>query len=184
MTRRIVILVGSIRKDSINLRLARALVKLAPPDLEFDFARLDDLPLFNQDHDRDPPPEVRRVQAQIRSADGLLFVSPEHNRSLPTVLKNVIDWLSRPYGKSLWAGKPAAIAGASIGTIATAVVQAHLRSMLSYLDVATLGQPEVLIRFTDGLITEDGEITNPDTKKFLQAFMDKYVNWLGRISAS
>src|SRR5262249_3459800 len=135
MARKIVVFVGSIRQTSINVKLARALAKLAPGDFHLEFARLDDLPLFNQDQERDPPPEIRRVQAQVSSADGLLFVTPEHNRSIPAVLKNVIDWLSRPYGKSLWAGKPAAIAGASVGTIATAVAQAHLRAMLGYLDV-------------------------------------------------
>lgn len=184
MALKVVVLVGSIRANSINQRLARALVRLAPQDLHFEFARLDDLPLFNQDHDQDPPPEVKRVQAQIASADGLLFVTPEHNRSLPAVLKNVIDWVSRPYGRSLWAGKPAAIAGASVGTIATAVAQAHLRAMLSYLDVPTLGQPEVQIRFTDDLITAAGDVTNPDTVKFLQAFLERYVSWIGRISSS
>jgi chromate reductase len=182
MHRDVVVLVGSIRKDSINLKLAKALIKLAPQELRFNFAQLDDLPLFNQDHDQNPPPEVERVKAQVKLADGMLFVTPEHNRSLPTALKNVIDWVSRPYGKSLLPGKPAAIAGASVGAISTAVAQAHLRSILGYLDVPALGQPEVHIRFTDGLIDDDGNVTNGDTRKFLQTFIDKYVDWLGKFA--
>jgi chromate reductase, NAD(P)H dehydrogenase (quinone) len=182
MAGNIVVFVGSIRKQSINLKLAKALIKLAPQELHFEFAKLDDLPLFNQDHDQNPPPEVERVKAQVKSAVGILFVTPEHNRSLPTALKNVIDWVSRPYGKSLWPGKPAAIAGASVGTIGTAVAQAHLRSMLGYLDVPTMGQPELYIRFTDGLITEGGDVTNESTRKFLQTFMDTYAKWLGKFA--
>jgi chromate reductase, NAD(P)H dehydrogenase (quinone) len=182
MARNIIVLVGSIRKDSINVKLARALVKLAPQGFDFGFAKLDDLPLFNQDHDQNPAPEVERVKAQVKSANGLLFITPEHNRSIPTALKNVIDWVSRPYGKSLWPGKPAAIAGASVGTISTAVAQAHLRSMLGYLDVPTMGQPELYIRFTDGLITEGGDVTNESTRKFLQTFMETYVKWLGKFA--
>jgi chromate reductase, NAD(P)H dehydrogenase (quinone) len=183
MTPDILVLVGSIRKASINLKLAKALVGLAPQELRFDFARLDDLPLFNQDLEQNLPPEVIRVRAQIEAARGLLFVTPEHNRSIPAALKSVIDWASRPYGKSLWSGKPAAIAGASVGTIATAVAQAHLRSMLSYLDVPTLGQPEICLHFTDGLITEDGEITNEGTRRFLRTYMGKYADWVVRLAA-
>lgn len=164
------------------MKLARALVKLAPQGFDFGFAKIDDLPLFNQDHDQNPAPEVERVKAQIKSAYGLLFITPEHNRSIPTALKNVIDWVSRPYGKSLWPGKPAAIAGASVGTISTAVAQAHLRSMLGYLDVPTMGQPELYIQFTDGLITEGGDVTNESTRKFLQTFMETYAKWLGKFA--
>jgi chromate reductase len=178
----ILVLVGSIRKASINLKLAKALVRLAPQELRFDFAKLDDLPPFNQDLEQNLPPEVIRVRAQIEAARGLLFVTPEHNRSIPTALKNIIDWASRPCGKSLWPRKPAAIAGASVGTIGTAVAQAHLRSMLGYLDVPTLGQPEVYLHFTDGLITEVGEIANEGTTKFLQTFMGKYADWVVRLA--
>jgi NAD(P)H-dependent FMN reductase len=140
------------------------------------------LPLFNQDQERNLSPEVTRVRAQIEAARGLLFVTPEHNRSIPTALKNVIDWASRPYGKSLWPGKPAAIAGTSVGAIGTAVAQAHLRSILGYLDIPTLGQPEVYLRFTDDLIAEDGQITNESTRKFLQAYMDRYADWVVRLA--
>ena len=109
-------------------------------------------------------------------------MTPEHNRSLPTALKNVLDWVSRPYGKNLWAGKPAGIAGASIGAIGTAVAQAHLRSVLGYLDVPTLGQPEVYIHFSQGLVDEDGNITNESTKSFLQNFVKCYAEWISKYS--
>lgn len=167
MALKVAVVVGSIRKNSINRKLAKALVKLAPSDLEFDFLDLGDLPVFNQDHDQNPPAPVERVKAQVASAGALLFVTPEHNRSLPTALKNALDWASRPYGSNLWAGKPAAIAGASPGAIGTAVAQAHLRSVLGYLDVPTLGQPEMYIHFTQGLIDDEGTVTNDGTRKFL-----------------
>ena len=182
MARKVAIIVGSIRKDSINLKLAKALVKLAPSDFDCDFVRIDDLPLYNQDLDQSPPESVSRAKLQVTAANALLFVTPEHNRSLPTALKNVLDWVSRPYGKNLWAGKPAGIAGASIGAIGTAVAQAHLRSVLGYLDVPTLGQPEVYIHFSQGLVDEDGNITNESTKSFLQNFVKCYAEWISKYS--
>ena len=182
MARTIAIIVGSIRKDSINLKLAKALAKLAPADFECEFVRIADLPVYNQDLDQSPPEAVPRVKSQIASANALLFVTPEHNRSLPTALKNILDWVSRPYGKNLWAGKPDGIGGASIGAIGTAVAQAHLRSVLGYLDVPTLGQPEAYIHFTQGLIDQDGNVSNDATKKFLQTFMDRYVTWVSKWS--
>ena len=125
--RRIGVVVGSIRKESINRKLAKALVNLAPKDLQCEMLRIDDLPVFNQDHDQNPPEPVVRLKGQIAAADGILFVTPEYNRSLPTALKNALDWASRPYGQNAWAGKPAGIAGASIGSIGTAPAQLHLR---------------------------------------------------------
>jgi chromate reductase, NAD(P)H dehydrogenase (quinone) len=178
MARRIAVVVGSIRKDSINRKLAKALIKLAPKDLECELVRIDDLPVFNQDHDQNPPEQVARVKAQIAAADALLFVTPEHNRSLPAALKNVLDWVSRPYGKNLWAGKPAGIVGASLGAVGTAVAQGHLRGVLGYLDVPTLGQPEVYIQFTKDLIDDDGNVNSDETRKFLQAFIDRYAAWI------
>jgi len=177
---KIAVVVGSIRKDSINRKLAKALVKLMPSDLEGAFVRIDDLPVFSQDHDQNPPEPVKRVKAEVTSAQGLLFVTPEHNRSLPTALKNVLDWVSRPYGQNLWSGKPGAIAGASVGAVGTAVAQAHLRSVLGYLNVATLGQPEVYIQFTQGLIDDEGNISNDGTRKLLQGFVDRYAAWIAK----
>jgi NAD(P)H-dependent FMN reductase len=181
VARNVAVVVGSIRKDSINRKLAKALVKLAPKDLQCELVRIDDLPVFNQDHDQNPPEPVVRVKMQIAAANAFLFVTPEHNRSLPTALKNVLDWVSRPYGKNLWAGKPAGIVGASVGTVGTAVAQAHLRSVLGYLDVPTLGQPEVYIHFTQGLIDDEGNISNDGTRKFLQSFVDRYVAWIAKM---
>ena len=178
MARKIAVVVGSIRKESINRKLAKALIKLAPKDLECELVRIDDLPVFNQDHDQDPPQQVARVKAQIVAANAILFVTPEHNRSLPTALKNVLDWVSRPYGKNLWAGKPAGVAGASVGT---AVAQAHLRAVLGYLDVPTLGQPEVYVQFTKDLIDDDGNVSNDGTRKFLQSFVDRYAAWIAKL---
>ena len=125
-------------------------------------------------------PPTQSYKATIGAANALLFVTPEHNRSLPTALKNVLDWVSRPYGKNLWAGKPAGLVGASIGVIGTAVVQAHLRSVLGYLDVPTLGQPEVYIHFTKDLIDEGGNVSNDGTRKFLQTFVDRYAAWIAK----
>ena len=181
MARKIAVVVGSIRKESINRKLAKALIKLAPKDLECELVRIDDLPVFNQDHDQDPPQQVARVKAQIIAADAILFVTPEHNRSLPTALKNVLDWVSRPYGKNLWAGKPAGVAGASVGAVGTAVAQAHLRAVLGYLDVPTLGQPEVYVQFTKDLIDDDGNVSNDGTRKFLQSFVDRYAAWIAKL---
>jgi chromate reductase len=180
VARKIAVVVGSIRKDSVNRKLARALIKLAPTDFDCELVRIDDLPVFNQDHDQNPPEQVARAKAQIAAANAFLFVTPEHNRSLPTALKNVLDWASRPYGKNLWAGKPAGIVGASVGVVGTAVAQAHLRAVLGYLDVPTLGQPEVYIHFTKDLIDDDGNVGNDGTRKFLQAFVDRYAAWVAK----
>jgi chromate reductase len=125
---------------------------------------------------------VLRVKAQIAAANAFLFVTPERNRSLPTALKNVLDWVSRPYGKNLWAGKPAGMAGASVGVIGTAVAQAHLRGVLGYLDVPTLGQPEVYIHFTKDLIDDGGNVSNDEKRKFLQTFVDRYAGWIAKIA--
>jgi len=178
MPHKIAVVVGSIRKDSINRKLASAIIKLLPQDFACELVQIDDLPVFNQDHDQDPPAPVKRLKAQITAADGLLFVTPEHNRSLPTALKNVLDWVSRPYGHNLWAGKPGAIVGASPGAVGTAVAQSQLRSILSYLDVRTLGQPEVYIQFTPNLIDEQGNISNDGTRNFLADFCKRYAAWI------
>ena len=177
---RIGVFVGSLRKDSYNRRLALAVENLARGGLTFEHVRIDDLPLYNQDFDADYPPACRRLKRATEACDGLLFVTPEYNRSVPGVLKNAIDIASRPYGSSAFAGKPAAVCGTSIGSIGTAIAQQHLRNMLAYLDVPTLGQPEVFIHFTDELIGPDGKINNPGTERFLQGFVDRFVDWVMR----
>ncbi|MBN9339015.1 MAG: NAD(P)H-dependent oxidoreductase, partial [Comamonadaceae bacterium] len=144
-TYRIAVVVGSLRKDSFNRQLATALARLAPQDFAFQQVRIDDLPLYNQDDDGAPAEAVRRFKAEIAGAQGVLFVTPEYNRSIPGVLKNALDQGSRPYGQSAWAGKPAGVIGTSIGAIGTALAQQHLRNVLAYLDMPTLGQPEAFV---------------------------------------
>ena len=180
-TYRIAVVVGSLRKDSFNRKLATALARLAPADFAFQQVRIDDLPLYNQDDDGAPAEAVRRFKAEIAGAQGVLFVTPEYNRSIPGVLKNALDQGSRPYGQSAWAGKPAGVIGTSIGAIGTALAQQHLRNVLAYLDMPTLGQPEAFVHAKDGLFNADGSIGDA-SKAFLQAWMDRYVAWVKRHS--
>ena len=180
---RIAVVVGSLRHDSINRKLARALVKLAPSDLSFEFLKIDDLPLYNQDDDANQAASVKRLKGEIMAASGVLFVTPEYNRSIPGVLKNAIDNASRPYGQNAWAGKPAGVLGASIGAIGSALAQQHLRNVLAYLDVPTLGQPEAFIQVKNGFFDEAGNIANADTRKFLQAWMNRYIAWVKKHAA-
>lgn len=175
---RIAVVVGSLRRDSINRKLAGALVKLAPSDFSFEFLKIDDLPLYNQDDDANQAASVKRLKGEITAAKGLLFVTPEYNRSIPGVLKNAIDNASRPYGQNAWAGKPAGVLGASIGQIGSALAQQHLRNILAYLDVPTLGQPEVFIQVKDGFFDEAGDIVSAGTMKFLREWMNRYVAWV------
>jgi chromate reductase len=174
----IAVVIGSLRRDSFNRQLANAIAKLAPAEFSFKQLEIGDLPLYNQDDDANPAESVKRLKAEIQAAQAVLFVTPEYNRSMPGVLKNAIDHASRPYGQSAWAGKPAGVLGISIGAIGTAIAQQHLRNSLAYLDMPTLGQPEAFIQARDGLFDGTGGIGNPDTKKFLQGWMDRYVAWV------
>src|SRR5687767_490522 len=180
MPKQIGYVVGSLRKESINRKLANALIRLGPPDFNFKELKIGDLPLYNQDDDKAQAPEVQRLKSELRAVDAVMFVTPEYNRSIPGVLKNAIDHASRPYGQSAWAGKPAGILGASIGAVRTAVSQQHLRGVLAYLDMPTLGQPEVFLHVDDKFFTADGGFANERTKKFLQSWMDAYVGWVKR----
>lgn len=173
----IAVIVGSIRKDSFNLKLANALMHLAPADFSLKLIRIDDLPLYNQDLDGNQPAAVNRLKSEIAASQGLIFVTPEYNRSIPGVLKNALDQGSRPYGQSAWAGKPAGVLGVSVGVIGTALAQQHLRNILAYLDVPTLGQPEVFLQAKEGLFDANGHI-GPDSKAFIQGWMDKYAEWV------
>ncbi|MEF8700406.1 MAG: NAD(P)H-dependent oxidoreductase [Candidatus Accumulibacter sp. UW25] len=173
----IAVIVGSLRRDSLNRKLAHAIVKLAPSDFSFRQVEIGDLPLYNQDDDANPADSVKRLKSEIAAAHGLLFVTPEYNRSFPGVLKNAIDHASRPYGQSVWAGKPAGVLGASVGAIGTAMAQQHLRNVLAYLDVPTLGQPEVFIHAKEGFFDEVDNF-GEGSRKFLQNWMDHYVAWV------
>ena len=179
---KIAVLVGSLRKDSFNRKLALAVAKLAPADFSFEYLRIDDLPLYNQDNDANPPESVKRLKSEINAAQGVLFFTPEYNRSIPGVLKNAIDHASRPYGQNVWAGKPAAVIGASVGPIGTSMAQQHLRNILAYLNVPTMSQPEAYIHVKDGLFDGAGNIGNEDSKKFLQGWMDQYVAWVKKLA--
>ncbi|KVH74878.1 NADPH-dependent FMN reductase [Burkholderia ubonensis] len=178
MAHRIAVIVGSLRRGSWNRALARAVVSLAPGDLAFEFVEIGELPLYSQDYDADFPEVAKRFKQAIEAADGLLFVTPEYNRSIPGVLKNAIDWGSRPWGANSWAGKPGAVLGTSPGATGTALSQQHLRNVLAYLDVATLGQPEMFIKHDPTRIDDEGRIVSDDTRKFLQGFVDRYAAWV------
>src|SRR5690606_9692527 len=170
-TFRIGVVVGSLRAGSYNKMLADAITRLAPAHFSFQRLRIDDLPLYDQDDDANPAEPVKRLKAGIAASDGLLFVTPEYNRSIPGVLKNAIDHASRPYGQNAWAGKPAGVIGASVGAPGTSMAQQHLRNILAYLDVPTLGQPEVFLHVKDGFFDESGAIASEGTRKFLQGWM-------------
>ena len=180
MARQIGYVVGSLRKESINRKLANALIRLGPADFNFKELRIGDLPLYNQDDDKAQAPEVQRLKSELRAVDAVIFVTPEYNRSVPGVLKNALDHASRPYGQNAWAGKPAGIIGASIGQISSAVAQLHLRTILAYLDMPALAQPEAYLHIKDGFFDEAGGIANADTRKFLHGWMDKYATWVKR----
>ena len=174
----IAVLTGSLRQDSYNRRLIVALERLAPDGVRFAHSQLGDIPPYNQDDDRTQSDPVKRLKAEIGAADGVLFATPEYNRSVPGVLKNAIDHASRPYGKSAWSGKPAGIIGVSIGAIGTAAAQQHLRTILAYLDMPTLGQPEAFIQWKDALIDERGDIAG-DSRAFLQDWLDRFIDFVG-----
>jgi chromate reductase, NAD(P)H dehydrogenase (quinone) len=177
---RIAVVVGSLRRESLNRRLANAIIRLAPPEFSFEQVRLDDLPLYNQDDDGNQAAPVKRLKEEVSAAQGVLFVTPEYNRSIPGVLKNAIDHASRPYGQSAWSGKPAGVIGASGGGPGTSMAQQHLRNILAYLDMPTLGQPEAYIQVKEGFFDGAGNLANDSTRKFLQNWMDRYVAWVKR----
>ena len=173
----IAVVVGSLRQGSFNRRLASAIVKLAPPEFSFKQVQISDLPPYNQDDDANQAESVKRMKAEIMAAQGLMFVTPEYNRSIPGVLKNAIDHASRPFGQSAWTGKPAGVLGVSPGATGTAMAQQHLRNILVSLDMPTLGQPEAFMQVKEGLFDEAGDI-GAGSKKLLQNWMDQYVVWV------
>ncbi|PQV45637.1 NADPH-dependent FMN reductase [Paraburkholderia sp. BL21I4N1] len=183
MAYHIAVVVGSLRRESFNRHLAQAVISLAPSDFTFEFIDIGSLPLYSQDYDADYPEAGKQLKQRIEAADGLLFVTPEYNRSIPGVLKNALDWGSRPWGTNSWGNKPGAVIGTSVGATGAALAQQHLRNVLAYLDVATLGQPEVFIKHDLTVINEKGEIVSDGTRKFLQTFVDRYVAWVKRQTA-
>lgn len=180
---KITVIVGSLRKDSLNRKLAQALAKLAHPKLQFSLVQIDDIPLYNQDLDDNLPAAVVRLKAEIAVSDAVLFVTPEYNRSIPGVLKNIIDWGTRPAGQNVWAGKPMASLGTSPGAIGTAVAQSHLRSIMVSVNAIFFGRPEVYLVYKDGLINNDFKITEEGARKFLQGFLDSFVKNLEKLTS-
>ena len=177
---KIAVFVGSLRRDSFNRRLARAVEKLAPAEFAFRHVPIDGLPLYSQDFDTAYPAPATELKKEVESADGLLFVTPEYNRSIPGVLKNAIDIASRPWGANSFAGKPGAVIGTSMGAMSTALAQQHLRNICVFLDIPMLQQPEAFVRYKEGLIADDGSVTDESVGTFLGDFVDKYLAWVSR----
>lgn len=176
--------VGSLSSTSINRTLSKALISVAPPELEFTEIPIKDLPLYSADYDADFPPAGRALKDAIAASDGILFVSPEYNRSVPGALKNAIDWGSRPWGSNSFARKPTGIIGASPGGIGTAVMQSSMRSVLSFLDAPQLNAPEAYIRFNPDAYAEDGSVKDEGTASLLRHYMEEYSAFVARVLAA
>ena len=179
---RILGIAGSLRRQSYNRSVLKAAIDLVPDGATIETFELDGFPGFNQDDEASPPEKVIEFKRKIREADAILFVTPEYNYSVPGVLKNAIDWASRPYGDSAWDGKPAAIMGASIGAIGTARAQYHLRQIMVFLNMFPVNQPEVMIGNAASRFDEDGNLTDETTKKFISQLLEKLVEWTRDIS--
>lgn len=179
--KRLAIIVGSLRRDSINRKLAKATAALAAKDFTIDWLKLDDVPMYNGDLEADLPASVKRIKDQIKTADAVLLVTPEYNRSIPPVMKNAVDWASRPYGASVWGGKPVAIMGVTPGAIGTAAAQQHLRNVLAAVGAVTLPQPEVFITYKEGMTDDKNEFTDAKTKDFIGKFIRRLAEWLNQV---
>ena len=179
--RNVAVIVGSIRKGSLNRMMAHALIGVAPASLELEIVEIAQLPLFNPDLDSSPPPEWTAFRQRIKAADAVLFVTPEHNRSVPAALKNAIDMASRPYGSNCWDGKPAAIISVSPGAIGGFGANHHLRQSLVFLNMPALQQPEAYVGRAAALFDGDGKLVNPATAEFLEKFMQAFAAWIETI---
>ncbi len=173
--------IGSLAAASIKRTLSKALIRLAPPELEFHEIGIKDLPLYSYDYDANYPPEGKALKDAIAASDAILFVTPEYNRSIPGGLKNAIDWASRPWGQNSFARKPSAVIGASPGSIGRAVAQQNLRSVLSFCNSPQMNSPDAYIQFTPGLITADGEVTVASTEQFLRTFIEEFHLFITRV---
>lgn len=173
--------VGSLAKDSLNRRLSKALVRLAPEELELREIPIGELPLYSYDYDADFPPVAREFKAAIAATDAALFITPEYNRDIPGGLKNAIDWASRPYGENSFARKASAVIGASPGKIGTAVAQQNLRSILSYCNSPQMNAPEAYIQATPGMISADGAINDESLEEFLRSWMEDFSMFIRRV---
>ncbi len=179
---RILGIAGSLRRESYNRATLQAATQLVPEGATIQTFELDGIPGFNQDEEQNPPAKVVELKRRIRESDAILFVTPEYNYSVPGVLKNTIDWASRPYGDSAWNGKPAAIMGASVGSIGTARAQYHLRQMMVFLNMFPINQPEVMIGNAQDRFDAQGNLTDEATKEFIRQLLQNLVEWTRRIS--
>jgi chromate reductase len=178
---RILGIAGSLRRQSYNRALLRAATQIAPEGATIDIFEIDGIPPFSEDDEQDPPAKVVELKRRIREADAVLFVTPEYNYSIPGVLKNAIDWASRPYGDSAWSGKPAAIMGASTGRIGTARAQYHLRQVMVFLNMFPLNQPEVMVGAADERFDTVGNLTDEETREYVYRLLQSLVDWTRRI---
>jgi len=175
------VIVGSNRRDSINRKLAEALVKLGGAAFDANFIQIDDLPMYNQDNEQPVPSAVARFKGEVEGSDALLFVTPEHSRSIPAVLKNAIDWGARPWGKTSWPGKPAAVIGTSGGVISTAVAQQHLKAVLNTQGLNLIGG-EAYVQFKPEMIDADGGVPDETVRGFLKGFVDRFTDFAGKLA--
>ena len=175
--------VGSLATKSINRLLAKALIGVAPPELQMTEISFKELPLYSYDYDSNYPAVATAFKANIAAVDAVLFVTPEYNRSIPGALKNAIDWGSRPYGKNVFTRKPSGVIGTSPGKIGTAIAQQHLRSILAFCNSPLMNSIEAYVQFEDGLISEDGQVSNDSTREFLKNYMAEFHNFIARVSA-
>ena len=179
----VAVLVGSLRRDSLNRKMANALIAMAPQSLKLGIVEIGELPLYNQDHEAAPPAAVTAFKASIAAADALLFVTPEFNRSVPGALKNALDVGSRPYGKSVWSGKPGAVVSVSPGAIGGFGANHALRQSLVFLNVPAMPQPEAYIGGVAAMFDDKGTLTNDSTREFLQKFLTAFALWVERNAA-
>jgi chromate reductase, NAD(P)H dehydrogenase (quinone) len=182
-TRNVAVFVGSLRKESLNRKLANALISMAPQSLKLAIVEIGGLPLFNQDHEADPPQAVRDFKQQVKASDAVLFITPEYNRSVPGALKNAIDIASRPYGQSAWDGKPGAVISLSPGAIGGFGANQHLRQSMVFLNVPMMQQPEAYIGGGGNLFDDKGNITNDSTREFMEKFLQAFSTWIERNAA-
>lgn len=178
---KVAVIVGSLKKESLNRKFALALAKLARPKLDLKIVEISDLPHFSEDLEGQLPAAVVRFKSEIEAADAVLFVTPEYLRAVPGVLKNALEWGARPYGKNSWAGKPGAVSGVTPGAIGTAVAQSQLRSIAPVLDIALISQPELYLSLKPGQITPDGDIADEGLKALLTTFVDRFSGWIARL---
>ena len=180
---RILGIAGSLRRQSFNRAALRAAQQLAPQGSEIEIFELDGIPPYNQDEDANPPERVCLLKERARAADAILFVTPEYNYSIPGVLKNAIDWASRPYGDSAWTGKPVAVMGASVGRLGTARAQYHLRQCFVFLNMYPINQPEVMVPFAEGKVDQSGRLTDETVRQRIKELLKSLAAWTKRLSA-